>query len=110
MQGKLRTNRFTSDQTHIKNFNVRLGKYDGIHLYSQEGALALTSSLLAIMNKAGMVRRPQQWGLSSSSSSPARQWTRQPRGRGFMGNQGRQQASSREEFYLPTRNSFEVFH
>ena len=82
------TNRFTNDQTHIKNYAVRLGKYDGIHLYSQEGALALTSSLLAILHKAGMVRRPQQWGLSSSSSSSANQWTRQVRGRGFRGNNG----------------------
>ena len=109
-EGITRTNRFTNDQTHIKNYAVRLGKYDGIHLYSLEGALALTSSLLAILHKAGMVRRPQQWGLSSSSS--ANQWTRQVRGRGFRGNnrnQTRQQARGNEEFQIPVGNRFQNF-
>ena len=104
------TNRFTSDQTHVKNLNVRLGKYDGIHMYSQEGALALTSSLLAILHRAGMVRRPQQWGLSSSSSSV--QWTR-PTARGFRSNpwnQARRQFRNNQEFHLPVGNRFQNFH
>ena len=90
--GVTRTDRFTNDQTHIKNWAVRPGKYDGVHLYSQEGAEALTSSLLAILHRAGMVRRPQQWGLSSSSpsSSSSGQWTSQQSARGFRRNQSHQ--------------------
>ena len=68
--GITRPDRFTNDQTHIKNWAVRPGKYDGVHLYSQEGAEALTSSLLAILHRAGMVRRPQQWGLSCPHPPP----------------------------------------
>ena len=57
--GQVITKWYTINQTHIKNYNVRLGKYDGIHLYNQDGVEALTSILLAILHRAGMVRRPQ---------------------------------------------------
>jgi hypothetical protein len=109
--GSVRTNRYTNDQTHVKNYGVRLGKYDGIHLYSQEGAKALTSSLLAIMHRARMVRRPDQWGLSSSSSSSG-QWTSQQSGRGFRRNQRHQSGvpdRRQEQFLLPVRNMFQNF-
>jgi hypothetical protein len=113
--GQVRTKRYTSNQTHIKNYNVQLGKFDGIHLYSQEGAEALTSSLLAILHRAGMVRRPQQWGLSSSSSSSSSsgQWTAQAPRRGYRANSGAHQARGYnmrgQEFELPVHNSYQVF-
>ena len=109
--GSVRTNRYTNDQTHVKNYVVRLGKYDGVHLYSQEGAEALTSSILAIMHRARMVRRPDQWGLPSSSSSSG-QWTRQPSARGFRSNHRNQsngQYRSNQEFNLPVWNRFQNF-
>ena len=119
-EGNLRTNRFTNDQTHIKNAAVRLGKYDGIHLYSQEGALALTSSLLSMMNRARMVRRPEQWGLpslspssSSQSSSSSRQWTTQGPRRGSRTSRVHQAGASNrrpQEFVLPVENRFQNFH
>ena len=107
--GQVRSKRYTSNQTHIKNYNVRLGKFDGIHLYSLDGAEALTSSLLAILHRAGMVRRPQHWGLSSSSSSsPPGQWTAQGPRRGYRANsenQARGHNRRGQEFELPVHNS-----
>ena len=113
-EGSTRTDRFTSDQTHVKNFNVRLGKYDVIHMYSQEGALALTSSLLAILHRAKMVRRPEQWGLTSSlsSSSSSSQWRRQGPARGFRSNQSHQargQGRTGQEFQVPVNNRYQSF-
>ena len=84
---------------------------DGIHLYSQDGAEALTFSLLAILNRAGMVRRPVQWGLSSSSSPSSGQWTAQAPRRGYRANSGHQARGHRrgQEFELPVHNSYQVF-
>jgi hypothetical protein len=114
--GSTRTDRYTNDQTHIRSSTVRLGKYDGVHMYSQEGAQALTSSLLAIFHRAKMVKRPEQWGLSpsSSSSSPSSssQWRRQGPARGFRGNQSHQargQGRMGQEFLLPVNNRFQNF-
>ena len=51
----------------ITKKNARIGKYDSIHMYSKAGAEVLTASLLAILNKAGMVRRLEKWGMASNS-------------------------------------------
>ena len=114
-EGSTRTSRFTSDQTHIRNWGVKLGKYDGVHMYSQEGAEALTKSLLAILHTAGMLRKPQQWGLGLPSPSAAPpgaqgQWSGPPPARGFRGNP-RPQVRGRREFEgVPVSNRFQNFH
>ena len=110
--GSTRTERYTNDQTHIRSSTVRLGKYDGVHMYSQEGAQALTSSLLAIFHRAKMVRRPEQWGLPSSSpssSSSSSQWRRQGPARGFRSNQARGQFRTSQDFQVPVNNRYQSF-
>jgi hypothetical protein len=106
---RIRVNRFTSDHTYVKHNSVRMGKYDGVHMYSKVGAEALTKSLLTVLNKAGMVRQPNKWNLSSSSSSfSGEQWRIPPTGRGFRANsweQGRR--DHRLEFQLPIKNRFQ---
>ena len=63
-EGSTRISRFTSDHTNkLHGRNIRLGKYDGIHMYSQAGAEALTKSILNIFQKAGLVK--------SKKSSPS---------------------------------------
>ena len=52
-EGKTRDDRFTSNHTYGRNKNVRMGKYDGLHMYSQEGAEALTKSLLTTSTLRG---------------------------------------------------------
>ena len=71
-QGPTRVSRFTSDQTHgLHGKNIRLGKYDGLHMYSQARAKALTPSILSIFHKAGLVKKKRK--TSSSSSQQADQ-------------------------------------
>ena len=73
-QGRTRISRFTSDQTNgLHGRNIRMGKYDGVHMYSQAGAEALTSSLLSILQKAGMVK--QKKSSSSSIQGADEGWT-----------------------------------
>ena len=56
-EGSIRASRFTSDHSNrLHGLKIRLGKYDGIHMYSQEGAEALTKSILNIFQKAGLVK------------------------------------------------------
>ena len=108
-EGDTRTNRFTNDQTHIRNWGVKLGKYDGVHLYSQEGAEALTKSMLAIMKRAGMVRRPVQVGLPSRPAPRAQgQWSNPSRTRGFRGNPS-PQAKGPREYQVPVWNRYQNF-
>ena len=70
-EGSTRVSRFTSDHTNmLHGRNIRLGKYDGIHMYSQAGAEALTKSILNIFQKAGLVK--------SKKSSPSIQGVDNP--------------------------------
>ena len=113
--GKTRVDRFTSNHTHIRNKHVRMGKYDGLHMYSQQGAEALTQSLLTIFHKAGMVRRPERWNLSSISSSPSssspssEQWAAPRTGRGFRSNNGGRNRRNNGQFEIPINNRFQNF-
>ena len=109
--GSTRIQRFTSDHTHIRNKSVRLGKYDGIHMYSQAGAKALTQSLLNTLLKAGMVRRPEQWGLvaNSSSTSPQEEWSFLSTARGFKSNSWNpNNRRHNNAFHLPLKNRYIV--
>ena len=110
--GKIRVDRFTSNHTHIKNKNVRMGKYDGLHMYSQQGAEALTKSILTIFHKACMVRRPDKWNLPSSSpsSSPSsEQWSAPRTGRGFRSNPNARNRGNNDQFEIPLNNRFQNF-
>ena len=56
-EGSIRASRFTSDHSNkLHSLNIRMGKYDGIHMYSKAGAEALTKSILNIFRKAGLVK------------------------------------------------------
>ena len=117
-EGKSRVDRFTSNHTYGRNKNVRMGKYDGLHMYSQEGAEALTKSLLTIFHTAGMVRRPERWSLPSSSSpssASSEEWSGPRTGRGFQrenrGNNGNRQGNrgNNGQFQIPVKNMFQNF-
>ena len=124
--GATHFSRFTSDHTFSRNKNIRMGKYDGVHMYSLEGAKAMTKSILSILNRAGLtsaahrgVRREKMSSYSSSTSpyssnleeqqeyiSP---WLNPPVDRGFLGNLGRQE-KQQQQFNLPTSNRFSGFY
>ena len=88
--------------------NTRMGKYDGLHMYSQQGAEALTQSLLTICHKSGMVRRPDRWSLPSSRSS-SEQWSAPRAGRGFRSNNGGRNRGNNGQFEIPINNRFRNF-
>ena len=118
--GQTRINRFTSNQTHHFARQISLGKYDGYHMYSQEGAEALTASLLHILQTAGMVRQrgpvqnsaASQQNVMENGRQPGQQnenWQASQQGRGFLAN-GRQ--AVRQEpghFEIQTSNMFADF-
>ena len=105
VDGGKKKERFTNDGTNRHSKHVRLGAYDGLHMYSQEGAVAFTASLINIMRQAGLVRKEQQ--EQKQATAPARGWE-VPRGaRGFQANQTMQ--GKTHEFQIPTYNRFEVF-
>ena len=105
VDGIKKKERFTNDGTNRHSKHVRLGAYDGLHMYSQQGAQAFTSSLINIMGQAGLVRKEEQKQQRPTASS--RRWE-VPRGaRGFQANQSTR--GKTQEFQIPTSNRFEVF-
>ena len=120
--GRTRINMFTSDHTFSRNRSIRMGKYDGVHLYSLEGAKALTNSILAILGRAGLKKAASREGGERRGThhtptlAPAPQeyispWLNPPAGRGFQRNQEREGSSrqEQEQFQLPTNNRFSDF-
>ena len=120
--GQTRINRFTSNQTHHFARQIRLGKFDGYHMYSQEGAEALTASMLHILQTAGMVRQrgpvqnaaagQQNENESEAARQPGQQngnWQASQQGRGFLANgrQAARQVSGQVE--IETGNMFADF-
>ena len=120
--GQTRVNRFTSNQTHHFARQIRLGKFDGYHMYSQEGAEALTTSMLHILQTAGMVRQrgpvqnaaagQQNENESEAARQPGQQngnWQASQQGRGFLANgrQAARQVSGQVE--IETGNMFADF-
>ena len=111
---RTRTKRFTSDHTNgLHGKNIRMGKYDGIHMYSQSGAEALTCSILAIFQKAGFVKQKrtapspsiQQADQGWSTSQPARGYRRN------MRNQNDEMPVQQAPVWeIPTHNSFSGFY
>ena len=92
---------FTNDGTNQHSRHVRLGANDGLHMYSQKGAQAFTSSLINIGRQAGLVRKE----LQDSDKTKSRGWEAPRQPRGFQANQRRREQS--REFQIPTRNRFE---
>ena len=99
--------RFTNDGTNRHSKHVRLGAYDGLHMYSQDGAHAFTSSLINIMRQAGLVRKEEQ-KQQQQSSATSRGWEVPRATRGFQANQAKRNLQH-QEFQIPTNNRFEVF-
>ena len=113
-EGRTRTTRFTSDHTNgLHGRNIRLGKYDGIHMYSQAGAEALTASLLLILQKAGMVK-PGKQVPSPSSSREEQEWipshqTRRKKNTSHCQQTPRVQVQE-PLWEIPTQNMFQGFY
>ena len=118
--GQTRVNRFTSDQTHHFARQIRLGKFDGYHMYSQEGAEALTARMLHILQTAAMLRQrgparhsaTRQQTETKNAGQPGQQnenWQAGQQGRGFLAN-GRQAArQDSSQFEIQTSNMFADF-
>ena len=111
---------FTSNQTHHFARQIRLGKFDGYHMYSQEGAEALTASMLHILQTAGMVRQrgPVQHPAArpQNETEPARQpgqqnenWQTSQQGRGFLANPRQATRQQTGQFEIETSNMFTDF-
>ena len=82
-EGSTRVSRFTSDHSNrLHGLHIRMGKYDGIHMYSQVGAEALTKSILNIFRKAGLVKNkkssPSSQVVQHRQSSSSSQGHNQP--------------------------------
>ena len=105
-EGRTRFARFTSDHTNgLHGRNIRLGKFDGIHMYSQAGAEALTKSILSIFQAAGMVKQ-KRLSPSGSIQGADQEWTTiQGRNRWSRGINGEQVPA----WEIPTSNSFSGF-
>ena len=113
--GQTRVNRFTSDQTHHFARQIRLGKFDGYHMYSQEGAEALTASMLHILQTAGMVRQrgsARQLSVTKNAGQPRQQnenWQAGKQGRGFLANSRQAARQETGQFEIETSNMFADF-
>ena len=118
--GQTRVNRFTSNHTHHFARQIRLGKYDGYHMYSQDGVEALTASMLHILQTAGMVRQrgPVQHPAArqQNETEPARQpgqqtenWQASQQGRGFLANPRQAARQQTGQFEIETNNMFMDF-
>ena len=102
---------FTSNHTHHFARQIRLGKYDGYHMYSQEGAEALTASMLHILQTAGMVRQrgsARQQSRIESAGLPEN-WQTSQQGRGFLANSRQAARQEPDQFNIETSNMFADF-
>ena len=111
-EGTTRTARFTSDQTNrLHGRNIRMGKFDGIHMYSQAGAEALTKSILSIFQVAGMVKK-KKLGPSTSIQREEQGWTTS-RPRNNRSSRGNNQVPvpswETPEWEIPTSNMYSGF-
>ena len=103
-EGEVRDARYTNNGSNLHSKNVRLGKYDGLHMYSQAGALAFTSSLSNILGQAGLVGGRRQQAPQPTTTQGA--WQPARSGRGFRRNQ---QQQHQNQFNMPTMNRFQGF-
>ena len=101
---KERSLRYTNDGANWNSRNVKMGKYDGMHLYSQAGAVVLTASMVGILQRAGVVRAPRV-APPTPRAGPTGQWETVRPARGFRGNT-RNYNNEFPEFVIPTQNRF----
>ena len=99
---KERSLRYTNDGTNWNSRNVKVGKYDGLHLYSQAGAEALTAGMVGILQRAGVVRAPGRTPPTPGAGAGG-QWEAVRPARGFRGN-SRNYHTDFPEFVIPTQN------
>ena len=102
-----RRKRFTNDGSNWHSKHVKHGAYDGLHMYSQAGAEAFTTSLINILKQAGLGRREERQHDKDRRSDGG--WVNQRPVRGFQANQQRRSLPAAEEFQIPTSNRFSVF-
>ena len=110
-EGEERVRRFANDGTNRKSKHVKLGAFDGLHMYSQAGAVAFTTSLTHILDQAGLVRRRQQPAPQSSTTSTPGGWKVAGPGRGFNANRRNQNKNHHQQnqFTIPTQNQYQGF-
>ena len=105
VEGEQRELRFRQDGSNRKTSHVRMGAYDGIHMYTQVGALAFTTSLVNILKAAGLEKGRGRRAATPPSSTPAAgAWHQVPKGKNQNHNQ--QDAAP---FQIPTSNRFQGF-
>ena len=90
----LRVGRYTTmGPTNHNSRNVRIGKYDGLHLYS----------LLGVLNVAG--REPRGEVLPTRQPGTVSHWKTVRQRRGYLGNHSRGTSNPRSSvFIIPTSN------
>ena len=105
VEGEQRELRFRQDGSNRKTSNVGMGKCDWLHMYSQVGALAFTTSLVKILKEAGLEKGQGRRSAPPPSSTPAAGgWKKAPKGR--RKNRNQQEATS---FQIPTNNRYQGF-
>ena len=107
VEGEEREARYTNDGSNNQCKHKRMGLNDGIHMYSQAGAVAFTASLVSILQQAGLgSKRRQPGGRSPAAPAPGGWQVAQP-GRGFQRNNRNQPMEPM--FNIPTHNMFQGF-
>ena len=107
VEGEQRELRFTQDGSNSKTSHVGKGKCDWVHMYSQVGALAFTTSLVGILKGAGLEKgRGRRPAHSPSTSTAGGSWQRVAKGNGRNKNHQQQEAAS---FQIPTNNRYQGF-
>jgi hypothetical protein len=105
-EGATRTSRFTSDHTNgLHGKNIRMGKYDGLHMYSQAGAEALTESILNIFHKTGLVKRRRPASSPSIQGADKEPTTTWP----VQGTRNAARNLQVPVWEIPTQNRFQGF-
>ena len=107
--GDERRRRFTNDGTNSNSKHVRIGAYDQLHMYSQEGANAITKSFLNILKQGGLVRDKKTSTMKAHPPQLTKphEWQKQKPRNGFQPNQ-RNRWQNSESFEIPTQNRFQV--
>ena len=106
VDGQARIDLMTNCGNNWRSKNVKTGKFDGVHFYSRKGQEALTSSMMTVLQQAGLVKtKPlpsslQPAGKGLGKAGQGHQWqtvSRGPRG----------DAPPPALFQIPLSNRFE---
>ena len=110
VEGEEKERRFTNDGSNNQSKHKRRGINDGIHMYSQAGAVAFTASLVSILQQAGLGSMKRQPGGRSSAAPAHGAWQAAQPGRGFRANNNQRNQPMEPMFNLPTHNMFQGFY